>query len=79
MNWEVYALKYADRNSRTRRDSFIFDDNHEQPHEMDYFIWVLKSGDQVILVDAGYDEAEARRRDRPIIREPAVDLQGIGL
>ena len=79
MNWEVYALKYADRNSRTRKDSFIFDDNHDQPHEMDYFIWVLKSGDQVILVDTGYDEAEARRRDRPIIREPAAALGGIGL
>lgn len=79
MNWEVYALKYADRNSRTRKDSFIFDDNHDQPHEMDYFIWVLKSGEQVILVDTGYDDAEARRRDRPIIREPAAALAGIGL
>ena len=79
MNWEVYALKYADRNSRTRKDSFIFDDNHDQPHEMDYFIWVLKSGDEVILVDTGYDEAEARRRGRPIIREPAAALAGIGL
>lgn len=79
MNWEVYALKYADRNSRTRKDSFIFDDNHDQPHEMDYFVWVLKSGGQIILVDTGYDEAEARRRNRPIIREPAAALRGIGL
>lgn len=79
MNWEVYALKFADRNSRTRKDSFIFDDNHDQPHEMDYFIWVLKSGGQIILVDTGYDEAEARRRNRPIIREPAAALRGIGL
>ena len=79
MNWEVYALKYADRNSRTRKDSFIFDDNHDQPHEMDYFIWLLKSDEQVILVDTGYDAAEARRRDRPIIREPAAALLGLGL
>lgn len=79
MNWEIYALKYADRNSRTRRDSFIFDDNHDAPHAMDYFIWVLKSGDQIILVDTGYDQAEASRRDRPIIREPAEALAGIGI
>lgn len=79
MNWEVYALKYADRNSRTRRDSFIFDDNHDAPHAMDYFIWVLKSDEQIILVDTGYDEAEASRRDRPIIREPAAALAGIGI
>ena len=79
MNWQVFALKYADRNSRTRADSFIFDDNHDAPHAMDYFIWVLKRGDEVILVDTGYDKAEAMRRDRPILREPAEALQGIGL
>lgn len=79
MNWEVYALKYADRNNRSRKDSFIFDDNHDQPHPMDYFVWVLKSGHQVILVDTGYDEAEARRRGRPILLEPSAALQGIGL
>ncbi len=79
MNWQVFALKYADRNSRTRADSFIFDDNHDAPHAMDYFIWVLKRGDDVILVDTGYDQAEATRRDRPILREPAEALQGIGL
>ncbi|MDF1775058.1 MAG: N-acyl homoserine lactonase family protein [Rhizobiaceae bacterium] len=79
MIWEVYALKYADRNSRTRRDSFLFDDNHDQPHAMDYFIWVLKSGRDVILVDTGYDNAEASRRERPIIREPAEALRGIGI
>lgn len=30
-DWEVYAIKYADRNARTRSDSFIFDDNHKAP------------------------------------------------
>ncbi|MEM6376502.1 MAG: N-acyl homoserine lactonase family protein, partial [Pseudomonadota bacterium] len=27
--WEVYAVKYADRNARTRADSFILDDDHD--------------------------------------------------
>ena len=77
--WEVYALKYADRNSRTRADSFIFDDNHDAPHNMDYFIWVLRRGKEVILVDSGYDRAEAQRRDRPILREPGEALASLGL
>ena len=53
MNWEVYALRYADRDNRTRADSFIFDDNHDAPHPMDYFVWVLKHDAEVILVDTG--------------------------
>ncbi len=77
--WEVYALKYAERNSRTRADSFLFDDDHSSPHDMDYFIWVLKSDDQTIVVDTGYDAVEAERRDRPILRDPAQSLEVLGI
>jgi len=76
--WEVYALKYADRAARTRRESFIFDDNHDAAHPMDYFIWLLRQGDRHILVDTGYDKAEGIRRDRPIIEEPAELLKRFG-
>ena len=50
-NWEVYALKYAERADRTRGDSFIFDDHSNQAHTIDYFIWVLKSDKDIIVVD----------------------------
>lgn len=78
-DWEVFAIKYADRAARTRSDSFIFDDNHDAPHAMDYFIWLLRRGDRVIVVDTGYDAAEGQRRDRPIIREPAAALLELGV
>jgi len=78
-NWEVHAVKYADRNARTRVDSFLFDDNHDVPHPMDYFIWVLRRGDEVILVDTGYDTAEAKNRDRPIRMDPAEALAPLGI
>lgn len=77
--WEVHAVKYADRNARTRADSFIFDDNHDAPHAMDYFMWVLRHGERVILVDTGYDSAEAAARDRPIRLEPGAALAPLGL
>ena len=77
--WEVFSIKYADRGKRTRGDSFIFDDNHDAPHDMDYFMWLLRSGDHVILVDSGYDDAEAKARDRPIRRDPGVALAPFGL
>ena len=77
--WEVYALKYADRNDRTRSDSFIFDDNHNSPHAMDYYIWLLKNGEQHILVDTGYDKAEGVARGRPIGIEPSELLKVFGV
>lgn len=77
--WEVFALRYADRNARVRADSFIMDAKHDTPHPMDYFMWVLRRGAEVILVDTGYDRAEAARRDRPILMEPGEALKPLGL
>ena len=77
--WQVHAVKYADRNARTRADSFIFDDNHDAPHAMDYFMWVLRDGSRTILVDTGYDGAEASLRDRPIAMEPGAALAPLGI
>jgi glyoxylase-like metal-dependent hydrolase (beta-lactamase superfamily II) len=77
--WQIHAIKYADRNARTRADSFIVDDNHDAPHAMDYFMWLLRDGDRVILVDTGYDHAEAKARGRPIRLDPGEALATFGL
>lgn len=79
MEWTVHAVKYADRNARTRADSFIFDDNHDAPHAMDYYIWVLRHGEKTIVVDTGYDTAEAQSRQRPIALEPHAALAPLGI
>jgi len=77
--WQVHALRYAERNARTRRDSFLFDDRHDTPHPMDYFIWLLRCESEVILVDTGYDGAEAAARGRPILIDPVAALAPFGL
>lgn len=77
--WEVHAVKYADRNARVRGDSFLFDENRDIPHPMDYFVWVLRRGDRTILVDTGYDAAEAETRGRPIRLDPHAALAPLGI
>lgn len=77
--WDVTALRYADRPGRTRADSFLLDDDHAGPHDMDYFVWVLRSGDRRIVVDTGYDAAEGRRRGRPILCDPGERLAAFGV
>lgn len=77
--YEVYAVKYAERDDRSRADSFIMADDHASPHPMDYFIWVIRNDRRTILVDTGYDRREARRRNRPILFEPTEALSKIGI
>lgn len=77
--WEVFALKYAERNSRTRAESFLSDPHHDHQHDMDYFIWVLRNGSKTILVDTGYDTQEGERRNRPIQTSPVDMVRQFGL
>ncbi|MEL6169788.1 MAG: N-acyl homoserine lactonase family protein [Pseudomonadota bacterium] len=76
--WSVYALKYAERNTRTRSESFIDDDHPALPHGMDYFTWVLDNGIRKIVVDTGYEADEGALRGRPILRDPAEALHAVG-
>lgn len=78
-HWTVHAVKYAERNTRVRGDSFIFDDHPAEPHGMDYFVWLLSDGARHILVDTGYDAAEGARRERPILRDPARAIEPLGV
>ena len=78
-NYEVYAVKYAERNDWLRGDSFIFDDDHASRHPMDYFVWIARNGEHTILVDTGYDAREAADRGRPILIEPCEALAEIGI
>ena len=79
MTWEVHAVRYAERTERRRGDSFVLDDRPDEPHPMDYFVWVLRRGAEAILVDTGYDAEEAARRGRPVLSDPAEAIAPLGL
>ena len=72
--YEVLAFKYAERTQRTRRESFIFADDHDAPHQIDYFVWVIRNDSRTIVVDTGFDGPEAERRGRSVLRTPREAL-----
>jgi glyoxylase-like metal-dependent hydrolase (beta-lactamase superfamily II) len=79
--YEVFAVKYAELLSRTRRDNFLEDqgDDHNVAMPLDYFVWVVRNDDRTIVVDTGFDQAEADRRGRSILRSPARALATLGV
>lgn len=75
MQWEVYALRYGIQ-ERLVRDNFIHatkDADHAMP--LDYFVWLLRSGDRHIVVDTGFGKEVAERKVRCILR-PVEDALG---
>jgi glyoxylase-like metal-dependent hydrolase (beta-lactamase superfamily II) len=76
--YQVFALKYAERDAR-RPDNFVGGDPHDVPMPMDYFIWVIRNDERLVLIDTGFDEAMAKKRGRRLVRTPraALDLLGV--
>ena len=62
--YEILAIKYGEFTNRRRFESFIAADDHDAPHPIDYFVWVIRNANRTILVDCGFDEAEGAKRGR---------------
>ena len=78
--YEILTLKYAELTQRKRYESFIGGaDDHDQPHPLDYFVWVIRNAQRTIVVDTGFDAIEGAKRGRKVIRAPAAALEQIGV
>ena len=77
--YEILALKYGEFTQRKRFESFIAADDHDAPHPIDYFVWVIRNSERTIVVDTGFDAAEGTKRGRKVDRAPAAALEQIGV
>ncbi len=77
--YEVYAIKYAELKGRRPSEIFLGADPHEAAVDMDYFIWLLRSGDRSIVVDMGFNRTIAAKRGRNFLRCPTEGLAALGV
>lgn len=75
---EIYALRYATRGAM-RSNHFIGGDPHDGPMPMDYFVWVVRSGERTIVVDTGFKPEIAAQRKRDFLISPEVLLARFGV
>ena len=76
--YELFAIRYATRESM-RRDNFIGGDPHEAPMPLDYYVWVAKSAERVVVVDSGFTAEISAKRGRTYLRCPVEALSFLGL
>jgi glyoxylase-like metal-dependent hydrolase (beta-lactamase superfamily II) len=77
-SYEVFAIKYGERVG-TRGGMFVYGDPHDAPMAMDYYVWVIRNPDRVVVVDVGYGREEGERRGRTFLRSPVEGLALIGV
>jgi len=77
--YQVYALRYATVD-RPRRENFLAgSDPHDAPMPLDYFVWVVRHGERIWLVDTGFNRQAAEARKRIFLRCPVESLSLLGI
>lgn len=76
--WSVVALRYASKTmpaSHLQLDA----DPHEDEGRLDYYVWLCRRGDRVVLVDTGFERTEGARRGRVMHLDPVAGLARLGV
>jgi len=76
--YEVYAIRYA-HHARRAAENFIGGDPHDILQPLDYFVWVIVGPSGAIVVDTGFDEPMAARRQRDIVKPVREGLAALGI
>ena len=76
--YEVFAIRYATRQAQ-RRDHFVGGDPHNVEMPMDYFVWLIRNAERIIVVDTGFNAAMATKRQRELLRSPSEGLALLGV
>ena len=79
--WEVVVIRHGTRETR-RSEVFLnyaFYGEEDGPFRLDYFLWVLRRGDEAIVVDTGYSAEGGSARGREILIDPVEALRRLGV
>jgi glyoxylase-like metal-dependent hydrolase (beta-lactamase superfamily II) len=75
---EVYALRYA-HHDRQSSENFVFGDPHDILQPLAYYVWVIAGPRGPVLVDTGFDQAMADKRQRTLVKPIEAGLRSIGI
>ncbi|MCL6443950.1 MAG: N-acyl homoserine lactonase family protein [Alicyclobacillus sp.] len=80
MNYEVYAIEYATRAARSSENFFGHHDPHEDfPMPLSYYIWLAVSNEHTVVIDIGFTEEVAIKRQRTFLRCPIETLRKLDI
>jgi glyoxylase-like metal-dependent hydrolase (beta-lactamase superfamily II) len=79
MNWEVFALRFASQARTENTTLFGCRDLTDRPQQLDFYVWLLRSGEQAIVVDTGFKGLGDLSRARQGVRSVSDALEQLGV
>src|SRR5258708_39245081 len=77
---EIKVIRYGTMSPRTPHLNYLVPDPHETTAQvLDYFVWLIRGHGRDILVDTGFNAAEAQLRNRKLTLNPVEALARFGV
>ena len=77
MAYQIYALKYAERD--TKQCMFFFREPSPDTLTLHFYLWVILGGPYPVVLDTGFSAADAQRREARRWVSPAEMLARVGV
>ncbi|PJI38770.1 N-acyl homoserine lactonase family protein [Ferrovibrio sp.] len=77
--FELFAIRYGVHTGRRASDNFINADIHDDGENLEYFVWVARRSDRLVVVDTGFNPKSAAERGRTLLRRPAEGVRALGI
>jgi glyoxylase-like metal-dependent hydrolase (beta-lactamase superfamily II) len=74
--YEVYAIRYGHHDRRSP-ENFVGGDTHDVLQPLDYFVWAIIGPGGPFVVDTGFDETMAQRRNRKVLKPIGEGLKAL--
>lgn len=77
--YEIYAIRYATNDKRTRGLNYIKDSRPASPLTMDFFSWLIVGRHEVFVVDTGMSAEKAAHNGHDFLASPVEIIRSLGI
>ncbi len=77
--YEIYGIRHAVNDTRTRGNNFINDADPTAPLTLDFYCWLLKSAERTIIVDTGLDPVKGASNGHVQVISPIEGWAALGI
>lgn len=77
--YEIYGIRYATNPRRKRGQNYILETAPTDALTLDFYCWLLKCGERVIVVDTGMDPAKAAHHGHDMLMNPVDGFRALGV
>lgn len=77
--YEIYAVRYAENPFSMASQVFLGGETPDVPMPLDYFIWLIVGNGRQYVVDTGFKNHIAQKRNRQYLHCPTYGLSRLGI